>query len=113
MKKFIIFLSFLPFYLVGQSFHYSKIIINHDTLNQQGMFLIKDFGNNNIEFTLFPNKDGINEFSNIVFLVFDSRVFFKTNDPVFFSHFLDVSVLNRFDNKIEILSDKRIFHFIK
>lgn len=113
MKKLLFILLFAPLSMWAQSFHYNKIFNGKDTTKEKGIFLIKDYGSA-IEYTLFPSKEfGIDEFTNIILLVFDNRVFVRTKDLEYFKFFLDCDYFFKYDDKIVLKTPNRVFEFIR
>lgn len=107
-------LFFMPLGANGQSFHFTKIVNNKgDTINQSGFFLVKDDSKAS-EYTLFvEGAFAKSEFSNISFLVYDNRVFVKTNDLVYFKDFIEADYFLLYNKSINIISNHGSFWFLK
>lgn len=113
MKSILFFLLFLPVFSYSQNFHYTKIVNGKDTVEKKGLFLISEY-NIVTEYTLFPEPAfGVNEFTNISFLVVGRRVFIRTKDLVYFKEFLATDYFIEYKDKIVIGTENKEIQFLK
>lgn len=111
--KNILILLFFPLFSYSQTFNYTKLVNGKDTVERKGQFLIQELGDVT-HYTLFPEPIfGIDEFTNISFLVHYHRTYIRTKDLIYFKDFLDADYLFNFGSRIVIRTATKEIQFLK